>query len=157
MPNYIVTFQPNNRITELDGSDQIRSAAAGNFFSNHPDEFHYSGLNPPIFRNKNEAEEGSVIINPNTTISNLANRDDITKDETDEDNIKLTIYTSEPGLLSRARGGKMVKKHTKKKYTRKKKQIKKNTKKKHKKKHTKKKRKLSTRASKSTRASSRIR
>jgi len=143
MSIYKVTFQPNNRSLELYGSVTLRRVAPGNFFPNRPDgAARYSGLNPPIFRNKLEAEEGSVIIPPSTTISQVISDYDITKDLTDPNNMTLTIYTSEAERGSRKRKRKREKLSKKK------------SKKKHKKK---KKRKLSTRAAKSTRTSLRSR
>ena len=143
MSIYKVTFQPNNRSLELYGSVTLRQVAPGNFFPNRPDgAARYSGLNPPIFRNKLEAEEGSVIIPPSTTISQVISDYDITKDLTDPNNMTLTIYTSEAERGSRKRKRKREKLSKKK------------SKKKHKKK---KKRKLSTRAAKSTRTSLRSR
>ena len=143
MSIYKVTFQPNNRSIELYGSVTLRQVVPGNFFPNRPDgAARYSGLNPPIFRTKLEAEEGSEIIPPSTTISQVISDYDITKDLTDPNNMTLTIYTSEAERGSRKRKRKREKLSKKK------------SKKKHKKK---KKRKLSTRAAKSTRTSLRSR
>ena len=147
MSIYKVTFQPNNRSIELYGSVTLRQVVPGNFFPNRPDgAARYSGLNPPIFRTKLEAEEGSEIIPPSTTISQVISDYDITKDLTDPNNITLTIYTSEAERGSKKRKNKKLskKKGSKKKGSKKKK------------KH-KKKRKLSTRAAKSTRTSLRSR